>query len=282
MSWRKAAGKKGVKMKHINFKRMALAAITPVVALMSQTSSGAVVYSETSSLTAPYFVNSHAVNGTNTVTLDNILVPVATLPPGAYLQVTRVELQAVQSSNSPSSTVSLYYASLASDTTNVAPATITPPTAVSAGNGGVQTVTANGAGVAFKPIIFTNPANPGTAPLFTLSAAQLNYTDYSGSAEFVLGYQFSDVTGGTSPLQGERLAKPDVGYEQTVEYFEYNLDNNTQAAYTFFIQGDPNDGAGIYVILQGNVLVPEPASLGLLALGGLALARRPRRELVTA
>jgi hypothetical protein len=266
--------------------KIALACVAPAVALMAQSANAATVYSETGPLDQPFFNNSNAVNKvanptSSTVTLDNILIPNTILPPGIGLAVTRVTMQAVQSSNSNASTVQLYYASIATDTTPSNSATITPPTAVSNAVGGLQTVTANGNGVAFKPIVFENPANPGVAPLFTLTPGEINYTDDSPNGEFVLGYQFSDTTGGTSPDQGERLAFPDAGFSQTPEYFEYNLTNNSQAAFTFFAPNTADDGSGIYVIVEGTVL-PEPASLGCLALGGILLSGRRRRSTVTA
>jgi hypothetical protein len=261
--------------------KILVAAVAPVIGFMAQASSAAVVYNESTALPSglPFYNNDNAKTPPNTVTLDNVLVRSSILPQGSWLEVTRVELKAVQSSNAPTSDVQLYYASIATDTVGPTPATITPPTAVSAVNGGVQNVSANGAGVAFKPIVFENPANPGTAPLFTLSAAEINYTDYDANhGEFVLGYKFTDTTGGLNPVQGAALAMPTSPDVQTVEYFNYDTGTNGQATFTFFGQGDPDDGAGIYMIISGNVLVPEPASLGVLAIGGMLLGRRPRRQ----
>ncbi len=266
--------------------KLALACVAPAVALIAQSTNAATVYSESTPLDQPFFNNSNAVNKasdptSSTVTLDNVLIPNTILPQGIGLAVTRVTMQAVQSSNSNASNVQLYYASIATDTTNATPATITTPTAVPNAVGGLQTVSANGNGVAFKPIVFENPSNPGVDPLFTLLPGQINYTDDSPNGEFVLGYQFSDTTGGTSPDQGDRLAFPDGGFTQTPEYFEYNLTNNTQAAFTFFAPNTADDGSGIYMIVEGTVL-PEPASLSFLAIGGIFLSGRRRRSSVTA
>lgn len=266
--------------------KIALACVAPAVALIAQSTNAAVVYRETNPLDQPYFNNSNAVNQasdatSSTVTLDNVLIPNTILPPGIGLAVTRVTLQAVQSSNSPTSNVQLYYASIATDTTPSQSATITTPTAVPGVVGGTQSVPANGPGVAFTPIVFQNPANPGVAPLFTLLPGQINYTDDAPNGEFVLGYQFSDTTGGATPKQGDQLAFPNTGFTQTPEYFEYNLTDNTQAAFTFFAPNSADDGSGIYMIVEGTVL-PEPASLGFLAIGGIFLSGRRRRSSVTA
>lgn len=262
-------------------QKILVAAVAPVVGFLAQASSGAVVYNESSPLPSgqPYYNNDNAKSPPNTITLDNVPVQSSILPQGSWLEVTRVELRAIQSSNAPASTVQLYYASIATDTTMATPATITTPIAVSAANGGLQTVSANGVGVAQKPIVFENPANPGTAPLFSIGGSAVNYTDYDANhGEFVLGYKFSDTTGGANPVQGAALAMPTPSDVQTVEYFNYDSGTNAQAAYTFFMPGDQDDGSGIYMIISGNVFIPEPASLGLLAVGGLLLGRRPRRQ----
>ena len=93
-------------------------------------------------------------------------------------------------------------------------------------------------------------------------------------AEFYLGFQSS--TTGTD--QGLRLAKPDTGYENPNEYFEYNTSTNGQVSFSFFQPSDANSTAGIWITVEGNA-IPEPATLGLAAMGGLMLlARRPAKK----
>jgi len=137
---------------------------------------------------------------------------------------------------------------------------------------GTQVMPANGgAGTVTNPIVYGDVVTP----LFALTDGQLNFTDpgVTSGVEFILGFKNDS----TSALQGINLAKPDGGYENPVEYYEYNTVDGQQATFTFFSQIDPNDGAGFWVTVEG--IVPEPTSMGLAALGGLALmGRRPSRK----
>jgi len=154
------------------------------------------------------------------------------------------------------------------DRTNAADPVISAPTAV----GSPAAIAANGATAVNTPVVFGDGVNT----LFSLTDAQLNFTDpgVTTGAEFYLVYKFS--TTGTD--QGLRLAKPDTGYENPVEYYEYNTSTNGQVSFTFFAQNDQNNGAVVWVTVEGTP-IPEPATLGLAALGGLALlGRRPNRK----
>jgi hypothetical protein len=210
----------------------------------------------------------------NTVILDNVVVPSYPAPGLGGLNVTKVTVDDFQKASAPATTYQLYYSTITSDRTPnpgghdpviAAPTAVGSPANVAANPNG-----ANGSFIA--PVVFGDGINT----LFTLSDSQLNFTDpaVSTGAEFLLGFKSS--TTGTD--QGLRLAKPDTGYENPVEYYEYNASTNGQATFTFFSATDPNNGAGFWVTVEGNV-VPEPATLGLAALGGLALlARRPKKE----
>jgi hypothetical protein len=202
------------------------------------------------------------------VILDNVTVPTYNGGLGG-LNITRVTVNDRQFAGAPATSYQLYYSTITADRTNLAPPTISAPTAVGspvavAANSGLTTVN--------TPVVFGDGVNT----LFSLTDAQLNFTDpgVTTGAEFFLGFQSS--TTGTD--QGLRLAKPDTGYENPVEYFEYNTSTNGQVAWTFFAQNTANDGAGLWMTVEGT-LVPEPTTLGLAAMGGLMLlARRPNKK----
>jgi hypothetical protein len=261
-------------MRRTTLTKLSLAALAPLFAASAV--SAATLYSETSNgaspaLTPTEFTASqgNTASPANTVILDNVVVPSYPAPGLGGLNITRVTINDRQQVGAPSTNVQLYYSTITADRTNLAPPTISAPTAV----GSPVAVAANlGVTPVNTPVVFGDGVNT----LFSLTDAQLNFTDpgVTTGAEFFLGFQFSDT--GTS--QGLRLAKPDTGYENPVEYFEYNTSTNGQVAFTFFAQNDANDGAGIWVTVEGNA-IPEPATLGLAALGGLALlARRPGKK----
>jgi hypothetical protein len=261
---------------------LSLAVLAPL--FVASTTSAALLYSETSNGANPPLVpetpqatggesrvsQGNTADPANTVILDNVNVPSYSGGAGG-LNVTQVTVNERQTAGAPASTLSLYYSTIVTDRQGAptpADPVISAPTFVTnasvAANGGASTIN--------TPVSFGDGVNT----LFTLTDSQLNFTDpaITSGAEFYLGFKSSDT--GTS--QGLRLAQPDTGYDNPVEYYEYNTSTNGQVSYTFFAQNDPNDGAGIWVTVTGTV-VPEPATLGLAALGGLMLlARRPNRK----
>lgn len=259
-------------MRRTTVAKLSLAVLAPLFA--ASAASAATLYSETSNGATPALTptefrasQGNTASPANTVILDNVVVPSYPAPGLGGLNVTRVTVNERQTTGTPASNLSLYYSTITADRTNVAPPTISAPTFVStvavAGNAGAAVNT---------PVVFGDGVNT----LFSLTDSQLNFTDpgVTTGAEFFLGFKSDD----TGTLQGLRLAKPDTGYQNPVEYFEYNTSTNGQVAFTFFAQNDPNSGAGIWVTVEGNA-IPEPATLGLAALGGLALlARRPNRK----
>jgi hypothetical protein len=264
----------GETMQRNTMKKLTMAVLAPMFA--ASAASAATLYSETTPLTGTFFVSqASATTGTNPTVndaiLDNVVVPSYPAPGLGGLNVTRVTVSTVEQAGAPGGNLSLYYSTITADRTGsptpAAPVIAAPTLVTSAAmpaNGGASTVT--------NPVVFGN----GTSTLFSLTDAQLNFTDpgVNNGAEFILGFKNDS----TSALQGIQLAKPDAGYENPVEYYEYNTSDNGQATFTFFTQTSPNDGAGFWVTVEGNV-VPEPATLGLAALGGLALlARRPKRN----
>jgi hypothetical protein len=259
-------------MRRTTLLKLSLAVAGPLLA--ASVASAATLYSETTTLTNPNFFVSQAsaTTGTNPtandVLLDNVVVPSYPSPGAGGLNVTKVTVNTVQEANAPGGNLSLYYSTITADRTNVSSPTISAPQLV-----GTQAMVAgNGASTSQSQIVYGN----GVSTLFTLTDAQLNFTDpgVTTGAEFILGFKNSSTSG----LQGINLAKPDPGYENPVEYYEYNTVDNAQATFTFFAQNDANDGAGMWITVEGN-FVPEPATIGLAALGGLVmLARRPNRK----
>jgi hypothetical protein len=259
---------------------LALAIAAPLFAVSA--ASAATLYSETSNGANPalavtgltpngeaYAAQGNTGDPANTVILDNVVVPSYPAPGFGGLAVTQVTVNDLQHAGAPATSYQLYYSTITADRTQNSDPQIAAPTAVGspvnvAGNAGASTV--------ITPVQFGDGINT----LFTLTDSQLNFTDpgVTTGAEFLLGFKSS--TTGTD--QGLRLAKPDTGYENPVEYYEYNTSTPGQATFTFFQQGDANDGAGIWVTVTGNIL-PEPATFGMAAIGGLMfLARRPRKE----
>jgi hypothetical protein len=266
-------------MRRTTVAKLSLAVLAPLFA--ASTASAALLYSETSNGANPPLVNNPpgATNGesrvsqgntadpANVVVLDNVTAPTYNGGLGG-LNITRVIVNERQTAGAPASTLSLYYSSIVTDRTGSSLPVISAPTFVTnasvAGNGGASTIN--------TPVTFGDGINT----LFTLTDSQLNFTDggVTTGAEFYLGFKSSDT--GTS--QGLRLAQPDTGFENPVEYYEYNTSTNGQAGFTFFSQIDPNNGAGLWITVEGTV-VPEPATLGLAAMGGLMLlARRPNKK----
>jgi hypothetical protein len=253
---------------------LTLAIMAPLFAVSA--ASAATVYSETSNGANPALtVTGTAPNGeaiatqggtaspTNTVILDNVVVPSYNGGAGGLI-INSVTVNDRQLANAPATTLQLYYSTIVTDRSGATVPVISAPTAV----GSPVAIGANGATSVNTPVVFNTP--------FTLSDSQLNFTDPSlaSGAEFYLGYKFS--TTGTD--QGLCLAEPDTGYVNPLEYYEYNTATNGQTSFTFFAQNDPNDGGGVWVTVDATV-VPEPATLGLAALGGLMfLARRPGRK----
>lgn len=248
-------------------KKLALAVAAPL--FMTGITSAATLYSETTPLTGSFYApQGNTAAPSTTVQLDNIVVPSYPAPGAGGLNVTKVTINARQTTGAPATTVQLYYSTIATDRTNVADPIINAPTSV----GAPVAVAANPGAATNTPVVFGN----GVSTLFSLTDAQLNFTDpgVTTGAEFLLGFKFSD----TGTTQGLLLAKPDAGYQNPVEYYEYNTATNGQQTFTFFAQNSPNDGAGFYITVEGN-LVPEPATMGFAAIGGLMLlARRPGRQ----
>jgi len=252
-----------------NFKKMALAALAPLFAVSA--ASAATLYSETdtASLTptnAAFIPGTTSTPGSTTRIMDNVIMP-SVIQGFGGVNITRITMQVDQKDVSPGGTVGIYYSTV-NGNGNVAP-TINAP--VFAGNATpTLSPTLSGSGNTFTTVTLGDGINT----LFTLSDAQLNFQDV-GQAEFALGYQLG--TNGDSS-QGIRLAMPDAGFTQTPEYFEYDSATNAQNSFTFFVQNTANDGAGLWMTVEGT-LVPEPATLGLAAMGGLMLlARRPNKK----
>lgn len=260
-------------MRRTTMLKLSLAVAGPLLA--ASVASASTLYSETTTLAgnSNFFVaQGNAGTGTNPTVndaiLDNVVVPSYPSAGLGGINVTRVTVNTVQTANAPGGNLSLYYSTIATDRTNVSDPVINAPTFVQT----KPMVAGNGLGTTQSQIVYGD----GVSTLFTLTDAQLNFTDpgVTTGAEFILGFKNDS----TSTAQGINLAKPDGGYENPVEYYEYNTSDNTQATFTFFAQNDPNDGAGMWITVEGNLL-PEPTTMGLAALGGLMLlGRRPGKK----
>jgi hypothetical protein len=220
----------------------------------------------------------------NAIDLDNVIVP--SLLPGQSLEVTKVEFQLRRRDGSPATLLSAFYSTLTADRVSGPggsdPTIAVPPT--SFGSANLSAIASNGTNTPSTTSELV-AIGDGVTPLFTLSSGQINFTDpvLAGTTggEFVLGFKISDST--LDPrdnvnFQGVQLALPDTGFENPVEVFEF-IPPTSQSTFTFFSSGDPNDRAGLYMKITGNILTPEPGSLSLAALGGLLLlARRPSQS----
>lgn len=219
-------------------------------------------------------------NNVDAIDLDNVIIPGLTA--GQALQVTKVEFGLRRLDGSPATTLSAFYSIVTADRTNSSDLTFsTPPTAF--GSASVSAIASNGTGTPTGSSEVVMIGN-GTNVLFTLTPDQINFTDpvLAGTTggEFLVGFQISDTTLDpriNASRQGVQLAKADTGYFNPVEVFTFEPPSS-QSTFTFFSVNDPNNGAGLYLRITGNILAPEPGTLSLAALGGLLLlARRPSR-----
>ena len=254
-------------MRRTSLAKLSLAALAPLFA--ASTASAATLYSETdtASLTptnAAFIPNTTTTPGITTRILDNVIMP-SVIQGAGGVNITRITMQVDQKGISPGGTVGIYYSTV-NGNGNVAPTINAPQFAGNATPLLLPTTT----GDTFTTVTLGD----GSTTLFTLTDSDLNFQDV-GQAEFALGYQLG--TNG-DPSQGIRLAMADTGFTQTPEYFEYDSATNTQNKWTFFAQNTANDGAGLWMTVEGT-LVPEPTTLGLAAMGGLMLlARRPNKK----
>jgi hypothetical protein len=223
-------------------------------------------------------------NDVNAIDLDNVIVPGLTA--SQSLEVTKVEFQMRRIDGSPATTLSAFYATLTADRNGGAdPLFAIPPTFFGSAN--VSAIASNGTNTPTGQSEIVTIGD-GTNILFSLSPSQINRTDPvaagSSGGEFLVGFKLTDSSldpRTNASFQGVELAKADTGFFNPVEVYTYDPPSQ-QSTFSFFASSDPNDGAGLFMRVTGNLLnvtaTPEPGSISLAALGGLLLlARRPSR-----
>ena len=234
---------------------------TAAIALQSS-ASAAVLYSRTtetgtrfnpaSATTGPF------ANNLNTLTYDDVPIPVARLAGATMIDITRITVGIRQAAGEPATTLDIY----AFDLTNGGDPTPYPQTSL-----GTATITAN-TGAGFRTVLAT--VGDGVTPLTRISV----------NAAFITGGAFGTIgVGGVlktaSGNTGFRLTSgPDANIDQFgLVRVDQNPLDPTIDGYGYGLGSADVDG--FYIIVEGNP-VPEPVSLAALALGGMVFARRRR------
>ncbi len=209
------------------------------------------------------FFSAGDTGSANRVAYDDVPIANALLGANTALQVTKVTVGIRQLAGAPATNVSVYW-------TTFTTATTPPDTQIDIP---ANLVGMQGLGAAAASVTSLVTFGDGVTPMFTVP---LNTTLIPGFGSFALGVNLSS----TNSANGWRITNPAVGFANAnTAAWAHDPDQTSGIAGAPTEIGPFNFGAGapatFYIVIEGNP-VPEPATLGLLSLGGILLLKRRR------
>lgn len=193
------------------------------------------------------------------VAFDDVPIPNARLGGNTHVAVTRVTVGLRRLANAPATDVDVFWATCSTGPTP-------PDTELDVPFNLIQThsLAVNGAAAVTTQLV----SGDGTNTLFTVP---LNSTLFSGFGTFLIGMRITN----TDINNGWRLTSgPDANANVFWQYDPGMTGQpNPEGAFLFSTANPPNPLAAFWIRIEGTP-IPEPAGLGLLALGALAALRR--------
>jgi len=235
------------------------AAVGGSLAVLSASSRAAVLYSNLSP--EPSLIGDQSINGPNGAIFDDVLIDnfinnTSNLP---QIEVGSVTVGILRQPGAGATTITGYWGTT---TTPVNPTQFPILNNPQTSFGSVSIPAFAGATEAVEYFTIT-PASPFTV--------QLNLTDQPTFSEFAIGLSFSNTQ-----ANAWAVALPDTPDTNLDGAWDSNLVANTNAAYALEFNGNP-----IYTTFALEVngtIVPEPGSVALVALAGVAIATRRKRR----